>query len=105
MWMPVDPDVLGTDSTPAVINTSCTTWAVSTTCSNLFLSGSRSITHQSGLSGFCIVLFQGLNSIHPRDAIYNKVASSLQSIKFLCSPSETYGNFGIQSGTFPVTSF
>ena len=64
MCIPVDPEVLQKPSTPIASSTFFVVCATCITCSKVLVSlGSRSIRHQSGLSGFLRVLLHGCISM------------------------------------------
>src|SRR5665213_2535009 len=82
-------------------------WTAVITWSNVFLGdGSRSMMHESGLSGFCAQLLHGCISKPPKEAINSRLASLVQIIKFRFPPrSLLYGNFLTQSGLYLLRLF
>lgn len=75
--MPVEPEVLQKQSISAAYKIFLDTCEASITWSKEFLSVSRSMMQKQDIQGLLIELGQGLNSLQPRFAIYNKVASLL----------------------------
>src|SRR3569832_2514803 len=106
MCIPVEPDVFGYAVTPIASSTFFTSCAALITWSKCCLSGSRSITQKSGLSGEDTRLNHGLISIQPSEAIQRRLALFFATRYSFSTPSLVVcGIVDMQSGALSLTSF